>query len=70
MQQVALNLIHNALEAMGIATAPFRVLRLTTQRHGHEAIMVSFHDSGTGINPKQIDEIFDPFVTTNRMEWV
>jgi signal transduction histidine kinase len=64
LQQVALNLVHNALEAMGIATAPFRVLRLTTQRHGHEAIMVSFHDSGTGINPKQIDEIFDPFVTT------
>ncbi len=64
LQQVASNLIHNALEAMGLATTPIRVLRLTTERHGHEAIMVGFHDSGPGIDPKQIDGIFDAFVTT------
>ena len=64
LQQVALNLIHNALEAMGVATAAIRVLRLTTERHGHEAIMVGFHDSGPGIDPEQIDGIFDAFVTT------
>ena len=64
LQQVAFNLVHNALEAMGIAAAKSRVLRLTTERHGREGIMVGFHDSGPGIDPKQIDGIFDAFVTT------
>jgi signal transduction histidine kinase len=64
LQQVALNLIHNALEAMGAAAARNRVLRLTTERQGREAILVGFHDSGPGIDPMHIDGIFDAFVTT------
>jgi signal transduction histidine kinase len=64
LQQVAFNLVHNALEAMGVAPAKSRVLRLTTERHGREGIMVGFHDSGPGIDPNQIDGIFDAFVTT------
>jgi signal transduction histidine kinase len=64
LQQVAFNLVHNALEAMGVAAAKNRVLRLTTERHGREGIMVGFHDSGPGIDPEQIDGIFDAFVTT------
>jgi signal transduction histidine kinase len=64
LQQVAFNLIRNALEAMGGPDARSRILRLTTERQGPEGIAVGFYDSGPGIDPKQIDGIFDAFVTT------
>jgi signal transduction histidine kinase len=41
-----------------------RVLRVRTERHGREAIVVSVEDSGPGIDPEKSDSIFDAFVTT------
>jgi signal transduction histidine kinase len=64
LQQVILNLVHNALEAMDATTDRSRVLRVKTQQHGGDAITVAVQDSGPGIDPKKLDGVFDPFVTT------
>jgi signal transduction histidine kinase len=64
LQQVILNLVHNALEAMAATTGRTRVLRLRTQRHGGDAIALEVADSGPGIDPKKLDGVFDAFVTT------
>jgi len=58
------NLFHNAIEAMDTTTDRGRVLRVRTKLHGRNAIIVSVEDSGPGIDPKQLNRIFDAFVTT------
>jgi len=64
LQEVIYNLVQNALEAMDSTTNRSRVLRVTTELRGRDAIVVAVEDSGPGIDPKQLDGIFDPFVTT------
>lgn len=64
LQQVICNLVHNAIEAMDTTTDRSRVLWVRTELHGRDAIRVAVEDSGPGIDPKQLDHIFDAFVTT------
>jgi PAS domain S-box-containing protein len=64
LRLVISNLFHNAIEAMDTTTDRGRVLRVKTNLHGHNAIIVSVEDSGPGIDPKQLNRIFDAFVTT------
>ena len=64
LQQVVFNLVHNALEAMNATTDRSRVLRVRTEHRGRDAIAVAVEDSGPGIDPKQLDGIFDAFFTT------
>ena len=64
LEQVILNLVHNAVEAMNTVNHASRVLRVRTERHDHDEIIVAVEDSGPGIDPKKLDGIFDPFVTT------
>jgi signal transduction histidine kinase len=64
LQQVILNLVHNALDAMDSITDRSRVLWLKTERRGRDEVVVSVQDSGPGIDPKRLDDIFDVFVTT------
>jgi PAS domain S-box-containing protein len=64
LRQVILNLIHNAIESMDKTTDRSRVLRVTTKSNGRDAIIVAVEDSGPGIDPKLLDSIFDPFITT------
>jgi signal transduction histidine kinase len=62
LQQVLLNLILNALEAMAMSQGP-HALRLTTGiKHGD--VMVTIEDTGPGIDPNAADKIFTPFFTT------
>jgi signal transduction histidine kinase len=61
---VIVNLLRNAIEAMDITTDRNRVLRLKTERRGVDAIVLSVEDSGPGIDPKNLESIFDAFVTT------
>jgi len=63
LQQVVINLIQNAVQAMDTTTDRSRVLRLTTERRDH-AISLAVQDSGPGIDPQQLGSIFDAFVTT------
>jgi signal transduction histidine kinase len=64
LQEVMLNLIRNAIDAMDSTTDRARVLRVRTERDGREAIVVSVEDSGPGIDPQKLHSIFDAFVTT------
>src|SRR4030088_790948 len=64
LRQVIVNLIHNAIESMDNTVDRSRVLRVITQSHGPDAIIVAVEDSGPGINPSRLDSVFDPFITT------
>jgi PAS domain S-box-containing protein len=64
LRQVIFNLIHNAIESMDNTMDRRRVLRVTTKSQGPDAIIVAVEDSGPGINPRGLDSVFDPFVTT------
>jgi signal transduction histidine kinase len=54
----------NAIEAMDGVQHDRRILRLSAEHHGDRAIVVAVEDSGSGIDPKQADRIFEAFVTT------
>jgi C4-dicarboxylate-specific signal transduction histidine kinase len=64
LQEVIINLVQNALDAMDATSDRSRVLRIKTGRRGSEAVVVAVEDSGPGIDPKQLDNIFTAFVTT------
>ena len=64
LQQVILNLVMNACEAMGGADLGIRELQVQTRRSTPDAVQVSVEDSGPGIDENRIKEIFEPFVTT------
>jgi PAS domain S-box-containing protein len=64
LQQVVLNLVMNACEAMSGTGAGARELRVETRRSAPGAVQVSIRDSGPGIDENSIDRIFEPFVTT------
>ncbi len=63
LQEVFLNLIFNAIEAMDEKPGN-RVLSMTTEHIEGDGIVVKVMDTGPGIDPKSLDDIFDPFVTT------
>jgi signal transduction histidine kinase len=65
LQQVFLNLSANAIEAMRLVTDRVRLLRIRSdiiQESSH--VLVTFEDSGTGIDVKDEHRIFEPFFTT------
>ena len=64
LQEVILNLIRNAIEAMDAVEDGRRTLRVRTENHDRDAIVVAIEDSGPGIAPESLDGIFEPFVTT------
>jgi len=63
LQEVLLNLIFNAIEAMDSKKYGDRVLRLKTERRKGDGISIAVIDTGPGIDPKKLDNIFDAFVT-------
>jgi signal transduction histidine kinase len=64
IQQVILNLVKNAIEAMRSGSSGDRRLRLVTGFDGKSSVSVYIQDSGDGIAPQYRDRIFDPFFTT------
>ena len=64
MREVILNLIQNAIDAMKALSDRRRMLRIKTDLHGNEAIVISVEDSGPGIEPEKMKSIFDPFFST------
>jgi C4-dicarboxylate-specific signal transduction histidine kinase len=63
LQQVILNLITNAIDAMGSVTERPRVLRVRSETKESD-VVITVEDSGAGIDPKSTDRIFDTFYTT------
>ena len=64
LQQVISNLVRNAVEAMNSVSPHARVLRVKSAFHDSEGVLVSIEDSGTGIDPENLDRIFEAFFTT------
>jgi len=64
LREVVSNLIDNAVEAMVGTTNRSRILRLSTEVCGRDEIVVSAEDSGPGIDPRQLEKVFDAFVST------
>ena len=64
IQQVLLNLILNACEAMSTKRVGERRLTVVTARDGDEGLRLSVIDHGTGIPADEMDRIFEPFFTT------
>lgn len=64
LQQVLLNLIMNAMDAMKPVKHRPRVLRIYTQTHGEHEVLVAVQDSGLGLNPQQMERLFEAFYTT------
>jgi signal transduction histidine kinase len=64
LQQVVLNLIMNAFEAMsGVDQRPRQIV-ITTLNIDPDQVQVTVQDSGTGLDPNTIGRIFEPFYTT------
>ena len=64
LQQLLLNLMMNALDAMSAVTDRPRVLRIRTSTCESAAILVALRDSGVGLNPEQMERLFEAFYTT------
>jgi PAS domain S-box-containing protein len=64
LQQVILNLIKNAIEAMSAVENGSRVLELKTELGEAENLLITVQDSGPGIDAENIERIFDRFFTT------
>jgi signal transduction histidine kinase len=62
MQQVLLNLITNAIDSMAAKQGP-RMLCVKSKVHDSE-VMVLVEDTGTGVEPKDVDRIFNALFTT------
>jgi PAS domain S-box-containing protein len=64
LQQVILNLVRNASDAMnGVEDRP-RQLSVRTERDSDDAVRMMVQDSGTGVDPRNMDRLFDAFFTT------
>lgn len=64
LQQVILNLIKNAIEAMSSVAEGHRLLHIETEFDGSQSIICTVQDSGAGIDREKVDRIFDRFYTT------
>jgi two-component system sensor kinase FixL len=64
LQEVVLNLVHNAIDAMDPSKIDRRGLKVRTKPGGAKAITIEVEDSGPGIEPERLGSIFEPFVTT------
>lgn len=64
LQQVILNLVLNAVEAMSSVEAGPRLLLISTEQSRTDGIHVAVRDSGPGIEPKQLERVFEAFYTT------
>ena len=64
VQQVVLNLVLNAVEAMGSVEAGARELSISTAQDQTDSVLVEVRDSGPGIGPEQVERVFEAFYTT------
>src|SRR5262249_9472108 len=64
LQQVVLNLVMNSIEAIGSTAAGERRITGRTRLIDGSAAEVSIEDSGPGISPEMVDQVFEPFFST------
>ena len=64
LQQIVLNLVKNAIEAMSSVPSRSRHVRVVTRPSGNSTVLLSVQDSGHGITAEDQGRVFDPFFTT------
>jgi signal transduction histidine kinase len=64
LQQVLLNLIANAADAMASVEQGARVLTVRSQKTGDCDIVLTVEDTGSGIDPADVERVFEPFFST------
>jgi C4-dicarboxylate-specific signal transduction histidine kinase len=64
LQQVVLNLILNALQAMGAVSADARRVLITTSQTELNDLYIGVQDTGPGLSPETLSRLFEPFYTT------
>jgi signal transduction histidine kinase len=65
LQQALLNLIMNAIEAMSSVTGRARILTIQSERReAPETVAISVRDSGTGLDLRKAERVFDAFFTS------
>jgi PAS domain S-box-containing protein len=64
VEQVLLNLIQNAIEAMSQNDKANRLLTIETRLNKENNVAITISDNGTGILPRDLDQIFDAFHST------
>jgi PAS domain S-box-containing protein len=64
LQQVIINLLINAIQAMATVTDRARVVLIRTQQHGADQVLVAIEDTGIGIEPENLSRLFSAFYTT------
>jgi signal transduction histidine kinase len=66
LQQVFLNVVTNAVEAMDQVAERARTLRVTSRPNETDWVLITVEDSGDGIDPSDAKQIFEPFYTTKQ----
>jgi C4-dicarboxylate-specific signal transduction histidine kinase len=64
LQQVLLNLVMNAMDAMATTPMPQRLVTVSTRATRTGTVEVHVKDHGTGIRPEEQGRLFEPFYTT------
>jgi len=64
LQQVLLNLVVNALDAVAARPAGGRLVVVRTRSEGQDRVVLSVEDSGRGIAPADMERVFEAFYTT------
>jgi len=64
LQQVVVNLVLNAIEAMGTVEVRARELVISTEQSPTNSVVVGVRDSGLGIDSEHLDRVFEAFYTT------
>jgi len=64
LQQVTLNLLRNASDAMVNVEDRPRQLLIRTQREADDRVRLSVQDAGSGVNPQELERLFEAFYTT------
>jgi len=64
LQQVLLNLVMNAIEALSGVSAGPRTLWVSSECGAAPEVVIAVRDSGPGLDPQRLDRLFDAFYTT------
>jgi PAS domain S-box-containing protein len=64
LQQVIINLVMNAVDAMSPIVDRTRELKLRSERHEPDQVLVTVQDSGVGLDESDLERMFDAFFTT------